>query len=302
MARGKYPNTTLRVDVEPAPGAARGGERRGVLTMLSGERPGALLPISDPELTFGRTDEAHVAIDDDSLSRRHARFAKLHGRYFVEDLKSTNGTFVDGHRITEPTLLEDGARIQLGLETVLRFGLSDDAMVAETRRLYEATVRDPLTGAYNRHFLDERLTAEVSYAKRHGTSVSVIFVDADHFKRVNDEHGHQAGDAVLRALAALLVRTMRVEDVVARYGGEEFIIVVRGITAIGVLSVAERVRSDVEALAVEHLGKPIPITVSIGVATQSPEREVESAEHLVAIADAALYRAKAAGRNRIVLA
>jgi diguanylate cyclase (GGDEF)-like protein len=302
MARGKYPRSTIRVDVEPAPAPARRVERQGVLTMLSGERPGAILPITDPELTIGRTDEAHVAFDDESLSRRHARFARIHGRYYVEDLQSTNGTFVDGRRVTEPVALEDGARIQLGVATVLRFGLSDAAMVAEARRLYEATVRDPLTGAHNRNFLDERLRAEMSYAARHGTDVSVLFVDADHFKRVNDGYGHQAGDAVLCALAALLMRTMRIEDVVARYGGEEFVVVVRGIGAVGVLAVAERIRSEVEALVVEHEGRRIPITVSIGVATHSAERNVKTAEELIAIADAALYRAKEAGRNRIVLA
>lgn len=302
MARAKYPKTTLRVDVAPAPTPTRGGERCGVLTMLGGERPGAVVAIPDPELTIGRTDEAQLAIDDESLSRRHARFAKMHGRYYVEDLRSTNGTFVDGRRIAEPTALEDGAHVQLGLGTVMRFGLSDEATVAETRRLYEATVRDPLTGVHNRRFLTERLLAEMSYAKRHGTELSVIFVDADHFKRVNDAHGHPAGDAVLCALAALLVRTMRVEDVVARYGGEEFVVVLRGISAVGVLGVAERIRSDVEALAIEHEGRRIPVTVSIGVATHGTDRDVETPEQLIAIADAALYRAKAAGRNRIVLA
>ena len=297
------PRTTIRVDVEPAPTPNRSGDRRGVLTMLSGDRPGTLVPITDPELTIGRDEkESQLAIDDESLSRRHARFAKIRGRYYVEDLKSTNGTFVEGKRITEPVVLDDGARVQLGLSTVMRFGLSDAAAVVETRRLYEATVKDPLTGAYNRHFLDERLVAEMSYAKRHGTAVSVLFVDADHFKRVNDTFGHQAGDAVLRALSALLIEMMRVEDVVARYGGEEFVIVVRGVDSAGLLSVAERIRAEVEALSIEHKGRPIPLTVSIGGATHSAEREVANAEQLVAIADAALYRAKESGRNRVVLA
>ena len=302
MARGKYPKTTLRVDVEPVPGAVRTAERPGVLTMLSGARPGMLVPITDPELTMGRDEDSGLAIDDESLSRRHARFAKIRGRYYVEDLGSTNGTFVDGRRITEPVALEDGVRVQLGLKTVMRFSLSDEAAIAETRRLYEATVRDPLTGVHNRHFLNERLVGELSYAKRHSTALSLLFIDADHFKRVNDTYGHPAGDAVLCALATLLARTMRVEDVVARYGGEEFVVVVRGVNAVGVLSVAERIRSEVEALSIEHQGRRIPITVSIGAATHSTERAVESAEGLLAIADAALYRAKGAGRNRVVLA
>ncbi len=173
-------------------------------------------------------------------------------------------------------------------------------MVEEAKRLYEATVRDRLTGAYNRHFLDERLKSEWAHATRHDSRLSVLFVDADHFKKVNDTYGHAGGDAVLKALAATLGKALRGEDVVARYGGEEFVILVRGAPPEAVAQVAERVRAEVASKPIEHEGKEIAVTVSIGTATHEKGRAFESADALVAAADAALYKAKETGRNRVV--
>ncbi len=293
----KAPNRTMQVNVSPVASAEKEDERKGTLTILNGPRPGSLIAI-EGEVVVGRTEEASHPIDDDSLSRRHARFFKLMGSYYVVDLNSTNGTFVAGERITQPVALTDGTKIQLGLATVVRFGLTDPAVVLEAKRLYESTVRDRLTGAHNRHFLEERAAAEWSYAKRQSTSVSVLFVDADHFKKVNDTHGHAAGDAVLKALAASLMGSARAEDVVARYGGEEFVLLMRG-GAAAVLPFAERIRSAVQALVIEHEGITIPVTVSIGVATHDVGSEAETMEALIARADAALYKAKQAGRNRV---
>ncbi len=300
LRKSKRRDNTLQVEVSPM---IRESPRRGALTMLSGSRPGMVIPIKDEGTTVGRTGEvATVAIEDESLSRCHARFFSARGRYFVEDLESTNGTFVDGRRIREPVMLEEGVRVQLGRSVLLRFTLQDETELAASRDLYEATVRDALTGVFNRHYLEERLRGELSYAKRHGTSLSVLFVDADHFKRVNDTWGHAAGDEVLRRLAATLVDALRSEDVVARIGGEEFVLVLRGIATAGVRTVAERVRAEIEALEIVYEGQRIPLTVSVGAATQNPEREFETAEELVAVADAALYRAKEAGRNSVFFA
>jgi two-component system cell cycle response regulator len=290
---------TQKHSVKPDSG---GAERRGVLTVLAGPEPGRIIPLGEGELTIGRSDESTVAIDDDSLSRRHVRLFRAHRRYFIDDLGSTNGTFVEGTRVTSPMPLEDGMRIQIGARVVMRFAMRDELEVEATRRIYEATVRDRLTGVFNRHFLDERLVSEMAYAKRHGTPLSVLFVDADHFKRVNDTHGHATGDEVLRQIAAVLTDIIRTEDVVARYGGEEFVVVVRGITSIGVLAVAERLRTGVEELQIMVQGARLPVTVSIGVATQCKEHDYAGAPELLAVADAALYRAKQSGRNRVFLA
>ena len=302
MKPNRPPQATMQVAVTPAPTQGEKSARRGVLVLLSGPRPGGMIVIGEgQDFVVGRTSEASHTIDDDSLSRRHARFFRLAGKYAIEDLKSTNGTFVDGKRLTEPCFLEPGARIQLGKDTVVRFELQDDAVIEEQKRLYEATVRDKLTGTYNRHFLDERIQAELSYARRNGSPLSVLFVDADHFKKVNDTHGHAGGDAVLVALGKLLMASVRGEDVVARYGGEEFVLVIRGSTAAQVAGLAERIRAGVQALEVAHEVEKIAFTVSIGVATLGPERDFEDVAALLATADGALYKAKEQGRNRVVV-
>lgn len=295
----RNPHRTLRVTVEAQPGDQQ--DRRGVLTVLSGAHPGTLVPI-DEAVVLGRTDEADVVLDDESLSRRHARFMRMHGQYYLQDLDSTNGTFVDGHRISTPVTLEDGSRIQLGKSTLLRFALQDDREFRASLEMYEATVRDGLTGLFNRHYFDQQLANEVSFAIRHERPLAVVFVDADHFKRINDTRGHAAGDEVLRALARLLTETVRAEDVVARVGGEEFVVLVRDIPTAGMLAIGERLRAGVEALEVTFEGERIPVTVSVGVATLEGAGDAPSPEGLLARADAALYRAKEAGRNRVQLA
>ena len=293
--------TTRRVSLAEGGEAARG--RRGVLLALTGARPGLVVPIGDKGLVVGRDPElATLVMDDDSLSRRHARFFPMHGHYVVEDLGSTNGTLLNGTRVTDPTPLRDGVRVQVGLSTLLRFMLQDEQEFEGARSLYDSSVRDALTGLYNRHFLDERLRGEVAYAVRHRTPLSVLFVDADHFKRINDTHGHGVGDEVLRALGRFLAKAVRVEDLVARIGGEEFVVVLRGIGRGPLHIVGERVRAGVEALPVDAAGTPLNVTVSVGGATLDEVSELGSPAALLAVADGALYAAKRAGRNQVVIA
>ncbi len=290
-------DTTMRS--EGTPTSTEGG-LRPVLTLLTGPKSGTTYAVPPGEFTIGRGADAALTIEDELLSRLHARVVSVLGRHFIEDLSSTNGTRIDDTRVSTLVALPDGAIIHLGPNTILRFSLRDTAEVLAVQRVYEATVRDALTGLYNRHHLDERLSAEFAFARRHSAALSVLFVDADHFKSINDRYGHPAGDDVLRAIGAFLRRAMRVEDVVARYGGEEFVIVLRGIQREGVLIVAERVREGIEGLSIEHDGSSLAVTVSVGVATLSPERDYASPEALVSSADAALYRAKQLGRNRVV--
>ncbi len=290
--------TTLEVMISPE----GEGPRHGVLTVLSHHRPGMLIHLSDKPVTIGRGEEATIRFDDASLSRCHARFSKLRQTFVLEDLGSTNGSFVDGERIEAPTRLEDGIRVQLGGELVLRFSLQDEREYDAARKLYEATVRDALTGTFNRHYLDERLASEVSYANRHHTPLSLLFVDADHFKKINDTWGHPAGDMVLRLLAQHLSKSVRTEDIVARFGGEEFVIVARGIAGEGAMALAERLRAEVERLRIPYEDDMIHLTICIGVSWLLPEGPEIDPETLVAKADAALYQAKRGGRNRVLSA
>jgi two-component system, cell cycle response regulator len=286
--------------VEPNP-SSRTAATRGVLTMMSGPETGRVHPIPEGGvLTLGRAPDCGIRIDDASVSGRHANIARIAGDYVFSDARSTNGSFVNDARVTTPIQLRDGDRIQLGSTTFLRFSLVSVEEEAALRRVYEAGVRDGLTGVYNRKHLEDHLDAEVSYANRHQSALSIVMLDIDHFKKVNDTYGHVAGDAVIRAFAAILTRALRAEDIVARYGGEEFTIVARGIDVQAAAVMAERVRHAVTQQIVPFGPHQIRFTSSAGVASLAccgPKRDRLS---LVGLADQRLYRAKEQGRNRVV--
>jgi diguanylate cyclase (GGDEF)-like protein len=166
--------------------------------------------------------------------------------------------------------------------------------------MYDAALRDGLTKAYNKKFFIDRLETEFAYAKRHRTMLSLVMFDVDHFKRVNDNHGHLAGDAVLVHLARITQSMIRTEDVAARYGGEEFAIICRGIPLLNAGVVGERLRVAVEQANFDFQGRRLPVTISIGVAAL-PESQASSPGELVGDADEALYEAKRSGRNRVCL-
>jgi len=168
--------------------------------------------------------------------------------------------------------------------------------------LERENITDPLIGIYNRRYLDRRLEEEVARARRYGHPLSMLMLDVDHFKRINDEHGHQAGDGVLRFLGELIMGAVRGPDVVARYGGEELVVISPEIARERALALAERLRTHIEAhefvVTSESASRTaIPFTVSIGVATL--DSGIPDALALVRCADDALYAAKSAGRNRV---
>ncbi len=163
------------------------------------------------------------------------------------------------------------------------------------REAVTAALRDPLTGVGNRGALEEHLMREVSLAQRHKAPLSLIAIDLDHFKQVNDRHGHSVGDCVLRTVARRMVDVLRSTDLAYRYGGEEFVILLNGTPLAGAQMVAERIREAVASLPCQCDGIEIPITISLGVASLADE----SGTALFDRADRALYSAKEQGRNRI---
>jgi diguanylate cyclase (GGDEF)-like protein len=177
------------------------------------------------------------------------------------------------------------------------------SLLQRNREVEQLAVTDALTGIYNRRYLVERLEEERRRAARYGHSVSVLMGDIDHFKEVNDEFGHHAGDAVLRAVAALLVQgTRKGVDWAARFGGEEFAVVMPETEPLGALVAAERLRRAVAALRVEIDGRVLRRSISFGVATLDPEGAAQETaiDSILKLADARLYEAKRGGRNRTV--
>jgi two-component system cell cycle response regulator len=270
---------------------------RAVLLRMDGVQAGLIVGVEQFPFTVGRHPTNVCRIDEDSISRFHARIVRAGEDYVVEDLGSRNGTFVAGKRVTRATLEHD-SWLQFGPRVSFRFSLTDVREERLLRKLYESSTRDALTGAYNRLHFEERLRAEVAYAIRHRTPCSLLIIDLDHFKRVNDTYGHPAGDLVLKRASESCMRALRTEDVFARFGGEEFGVVLRGIELAGAARLGDRLRQGVMNEVIEHDGQRIKVTLSAGAASLS-DAATPSAEELVSIADRRLYLAKEQGRNRV---
>jgi two-component system, cell cycle response regulator len=273
---------------------------RAVLLRMDGVQAGQIVGLEHWPFTVGRHPTNQLRIDEDSISRFHARILRNGDEYSVEDMGSRNGTFVGGKRVTRAKLDHD-SWLQFGPRVSFRFSMTDVREERLLRKLYESSTRDALTGAYNRLHFEERLRSEVAYAIRHRTQASLVLIDLDHFKRVNDTYGHPGGDAVLKRACEACTRALRTEDVFARFGGEEFAVVLRGIELKGATRLGDRLREAVANEVVDHEGKQIKITLSAGTASMAC-CGAPSAEELISIADRRLYLAKQQGRNRIVAA
>ncbi|MEI8256344.1 MAG: GGDEF domain-containing protein, partial [Deltaproteobacteria bacterium] len=268
--------------IAPVTPAARD---RGVLTMTAGPEVGRVISLAPGENpTFGRADECTHVFADEGLSRVHARIIWLAGTHVLEDLKSTNGSFVNDQRAALTLSLRDGDRLQLGSNIVFRYSQVAAEEEENLRRVYESSMRDGLTGLFTRKHLEERLDSEIAFALRHGSTLSAVMLDVDHFKRVNDTYGHPGGDAVLRGLGALLSQTLRTEDIAGRYGGEEFLLVLRGIDLAGGVLTAERLRGAVERSRTQFDGQALVYTASFGVASLACVGQTVDRQQLVKLA------------------
>jgi diguanylate cyclase (GGDEF)-like protein len=271
------------------------------LIVIAGNNVGKYYRLDRTTIYLGRGETCEVQIQDTGVSRKHARvMLDATGEVWLEDLDSTNGTFVENHRI-ERRLLRDGDKIQLGRTTIIKFSLTDATELRFAEQMYVSATHDGLTRINNRKFFDEQFLAEFAFAARHHLPLSVLMIDLDHFKQVNDTHGHQTGDHVLKVVARTLARMLRTEDLLARYGGEEFVILARGIDQANTAALGERVRSTIESLLIPLTAEPggaLRITVSVGTATFR-DGIPPSRVALLAAADAAMYRAKRNGRNRV---
>lgn len=272
---------------------------RGLLVRIDAVNAGQVFTINSNEFTLGRHPDNDGCVDDQGISRYHAKITRRDNTlYAVEDLKSSNGTYVNGAQV-ERAELHNGDTLQLGPRVSFRFSIASSAEERVMRQLYESSVKDPMTQVFNRQYFEAQLTSELSFALRHHTELSLLLVDIDYFKKVNDTHGHLAGDAVLRSVAEILQSQLRTEDTLARYGGEEFVVLLRGIALTDAVRAAERLRTAVERASFTYASQVIPVTLSIGCASVADCNEA-SPEVLIEITDRRLYAAKNNGRNRVV--
>ncbi|MEM7159872.1 MAG: GGDEF domain-containing protein [Myxococcota bacterium] len=273
-------------------------ERNAYLIVLSGRAVGKMYKLTPGEHVLGRSAEADIRLDDEGVSRSHSKMRRrADGSVEVSDLDSTNGTFVNGQQVRHFTL-SDGDRIQIGSVTILKFSYQDSLEEQFQQQLYESATRDPLTQAYNKRHFNEQFEKDFSHAIRHGLPLALLMLDVDHFKRINDTHGHPAGDHVLQRLSATIMASLRTEDAFCRVGGEEFAVIMRDCTGEEAVQLAERLLRLVSSTQFVYGGKQLPVTVSVGVSSFVRERHKEGTD-LVEEADKCLYEAKRRGRNRV---
>jgi two-component system, cell cycle response regulator len=269
------------------------------LVVLAGVSAGEMFKLQADKTVVGRGPTVGVRLNDEGVSREHCQFMREGEKIIVVDLGSTNGTFVNGIKVDRKEL-SDGDKIMVGSTTILKFTYHDYLDEVFQRQMYESALRDGLTKVFNKKYFTDYLEKEFAFATRHNGPLALIFLDIDHFKKINDTHGHPAGDFVLAELSQMMVELLRTEDVLARFGGEEFTILCRGSDQNGAKIVAERLRRAVEQRKFTFGGKEIPVTISLGIAAV-PESNVSDHSAFLAAADKALYEAKRSGRNRVCL-
>jgi diguanylate cyclase (GGDEF)-like protein len=294
---------TVKLDVKEI--AARPSSKRPVLVVLQGQSIGQTIQLNKDHTVIGRGSQADLVLRDEIASRQHAEITMLKAEgdvveYYVSDLGSTNGTFLNGTKVTTQQLLEDGDKIKVGSH-MMKFALLDEFEAEFQERLHQMTQHDELTGLRSRRSLFADLDRRVTQEARSGDPqpISVLMMDLDFFKRVNDGRGHIVGSHTIRETGRIIRDVVGSADLAARYGGEEYLAYVIGGREQG-LEVAENIRKTVEShpfpASANDQAQTMHVTISLGVAS-FPE-DGRTALELVQKADQALFRAKLSGRNQ----
>ena len=264
------------------------------LVIISGGDMGRRFELGLQEVSIGRGDNCTICVSTDQVSRKHATVQHILGRYYIVDMRSTNGTFVNEQKVERAKLM-DGDQIRVG-KTVLKYTESH----VEQRyfeHAFNLASMDALTGAFNKRYFDDTFVKEAQRAQQTGTPLSIVLFDIDHFKKINDSFGHPAGDAVLKNVAAAVSAQLREGDALFRVGGEEFALLLSATPRDMALLAAQAVRQLIGSLSTDFMGTRIGATLSLGVAELGPAEEPAA---LYQRADELLYAAKRGGRNRVM--
>lgn len=287
-----------------------------VLTVLGGTLSGRVFQLRHGRNLVGRDPQAHIFLDSSRISRQHCEIyvtaidpsVEPGSNIFspkscaeITDLKSTNGTRCNGTRLSPsvPHRLRPRDQIDLGGGATMAFGVMREEEYRHHVQLYRSANQDALTGAYNKRHTLIRLDEEFAWASRRGRPLSVIVLDLDHFKSINDTYGHDIGDIVLKSVARRVQGVLRREDLFGRFGGEEFVLLLRDTPPDAAMAVAERIRQKLSRWPITTPDGMVRVTASLGLAC-SDEHDCERPEDLFKLADMRLYRAKATGRDRVI--
>jgi len=278
-------------------GLVQNKPKKFFLFFLSGPQQGHLFTLTEGTTLIGRSQECDLVINDNRISRKHLKFKLKEGKAVIEDLDSTNGTFVNGEK-TKHRELKMNDKVHMSPTTVFKYSLADEDEKVALNELYELGVNDPLTGVYNKRYFMERLEEELNHAKRFEIPISLAMIDIDHFKKINDSYGHLAGDQVLIKTAELMKSICRNTDILARYGGEEFSIILKNTDEKGASVQADRLRKKIAKKNFDLEKNKIKINVSIGIASYQETAKIKDEKQFIKTADRALYHSKKKGRNR----
>jgi diguanylate cyclase (GGDEF)-like protein len=265
------------------------------LIVIQGDMIGRVFRIKEGRNIIGRHPNCAITVHQRAVSGFHAEITRSEKGVILQDLQSTNGTVHNKQKIARPVALRPGDLVKVG-GSVFKY-VESKLDAAFTENLHQQVTRDPMTGVYNKGYALKALSSSMEIAKA-GYPLSVIMFDLDHFKKINDTHGHLAGDFILKEVCRVLIDSVvRVEDVLGRFGGEEFMVIMPDCAIEAAESVAERIRKTLEGHDFDFEGKKIPVTASIGVCSWVPS--FKTPEDMIAIADQLLYKSKQAGRNRV---
>lgn len=293
-------NATLVItDIKAALAAAdnEAAEKPACFLVVGGDLNGTIFDLLDGETTVGRSADCTIPLDFQGISRKHFTVKTKNRDVVIEDLGSANGTFLNNSKIETHQTLNKGDMVKLG-SIALKFLPKGDTERLTYDKLHQEANTDGLTQCYNKMYFNNRLELEVKKSKVTGTPLSLIIFDLDHFKHLNDNYGHDAGDYVLKELAGLLRDNgIRKGDTFARYGGEEFVVLLPKTNLKQAFEIAERLRKLIEAHEFIYESQRLPVLASIGVADY--RKGVDSGTDLFKRADSAVYKSKEGGRNQV---
>jgi diguanylate cyclase (GGDEF)-like protein len=262
----------------------------------TGPGMGTRYTLAESPVVIGRGGDCDILINDHSVSRRHARIQPGADGYYAVDLQSTNGTFVNDLPASMYKL-KDGDYLRVG-NCIYRFLTGGNVEAEYHEEIYRLTIIDALTDIHNKRYLTEFLDRELARSARYARPLSLLMIDLDRFRQVNETLGHLGGDFTLRELSSRIKGNVRKEELFARYGGEEFAVVLPETPCDGAVILGERIRAVVETQPFRYEDKVYNVTISVGVATTVGDAAM-TPDALLRQADEKLYQAKGEGRNRV---
>lgn len=272
-------------------------EKNASFIVVGGQLNGTIFDLVDGETSLGRSPDCTIVLEFQGISRKHFKVVVAGDTSSIEDTGSSNGTFLNNKKVEGSIALNKGDIVKIG-EIALKYLPKGDPERLTYDKLNAEANTDGLTQCFNKMYFNRALDLEVKKSKVTGTPLSLIIFDLDHFKKLNDNFGHDAGDYVLKEMAELIRNNgSRSGDIFARYGGEEFVILLPQTNIKQGFEIAERLRRLVEQHQFTYEGKRLPVTASIGVADY--RKGVTNGTDLFKRADEAVYKSKEGGRNQV---